>query len=203
MKESSSLLSKEKMSASEKSIASSSSEKAAETTSSSEKNQGMDNQYFVYILAFLVLVLILGAIFIRFASASRDARVLMDTMPNGQVGKQGQYNGTEQFQGGPSMHQVAGAYAGPVSKDSLSIKMKIEGLREELLKAFVDNPKVARDTFSRMLQEEGVDQTARYVHLFGPMIIFDLMSDPSLQRDLNDLSEFYYKSTFAFSRALE
>jgi flagellar motor switch protein FliG len=198
-KESSSLLSKEKMSASEKSIASSSSEKAAETNSASEKNQGIDNQYFIYIMAFLVLLLILGAVFIRFASASRDARVLMDAMPNGQVGKQGQYNGAEPFQGGPSMHQMAGGYTGPVSKDSLSIKMKIEGLREELLKAFVDNPKVARDTFSRMLQEEGVDQTARYVHLFGPMIIFDLMSDPSLQRDLNDLSEFYYKSTFAFS----
>ena len=77
--------------------------------------------------------------------------------------------------------------------------MKIEFLREELLTAFTDNPKVARDTFTRMLQEEGVEQTSRYVNLFGPMIIFDMMNDPNLQRDLHDLSEFYYKSTYAFT----
>ena len=199
MKESSSLLSKEKMSASEKSIASSSSEKAAETNSSSEKSQALDNQYLIYIGAFLVIMLILGAVFIRFASASRDARVLMEQMPSGHIGKSGNYGNSEQFTGGTGALQIAGVASGAVSKESLSIKMKIEGLREDLLKAFVDNPKVARDTFSRMLQEEGVDQTARYVHLFGPMIIFDLMNDPSLQRDLNDLSEYYYKSTFAFS----
>ena len=198
MKESSSLLSKEKMSASERSVASSSSEKAAETNSS-EKSQALDNQYLIYIGAFLVFMLILAAVFIRFASASRDARVLMEQMPSGQGSKSGGYGSSEQFTGGSGGLQMAVASAGSVSKESLSIKMKIEVLREELLKAFVDNPKVARDTFSRMLQEEGVDQTARYVHLFGPMIIFDLMNDPSLQRDLNDLSEFYYKSTFAFS----
>jgi flagellar motor switch protein FliG len=58
---------------------------------------------------------------------------------------------------------------------------------------------VARDTFSRMLQEEGVEQTSRYVYIFGPMIIFDLMNDPNLKRELHDLGEYYYKATFSFT----
>lgn len=194
MRESSSLLSKEKSSASERSTASTNSERAAETMSS-EKSQALDNQYMIYILVLLIVVLVLGAIFMRFSAASRDARVLMESMPSSQTHRQGDYSASDgQLRGG-----AAKALVGTSSKESLSVKMKIEVLREELLKAFVDNPKVARDTFSRMLQEEGVDQTSRYVHLFGPMIIFDLMNDPSLQRDLSDLSEFYYKSTFAFT----
>ncbi|NBU72532.1 MAG: hypothetical protein EBS53_14005 [Bacteroidetes bacterium] len=124
----------------------------------------------------------------------------MEGMPAGQPAKQNGYGAGADHGGlaASSYHSPASS-GGVVSRETLSLKMKIEVLREELLKAFVDNPKVARDTFTRMLQEEGVDQTSRYVHIFGPMIIFDLMNDPSMQRDLSDLSEFYYKSTFAFT----
>ena len=198
-KETSNLTSKERLSASEKSVASSSEEKMAESTSS-EKGQAIDNQYLIYALGALVLLLIVAGFFLKFASASRDARALMEGMPAGQPAKQNGYGAGADHGGlaASSYHSPASS-GGVVSRETLSLKMKIEVLREELLKAFVDNPKVARDTFTRMLQEEGVDQTSRYVHIFGPMIIFDLMNDPSMQRDLSDLSEFYYKSTFAFT----
>lgn len=199
LKETSSLTSKEKLSASEKSTSNNSEEKSAEL-SSSEKQQGIDNQYLIYAVAGLVVLLVSAAVFLKFASASRDARALMEGMPAGQSARQGGYGaGSDHIGQGAFAHQAPGSLGGSVSRETLSLKMKIEILREELLKAFVDNPKVARDTFTRMLQEEGVDQTARYVHIFGPMIIFDLMNDPSMQRDLNDLSEFYYKSAFSFT----
>jgi flagellar motor switch protein FliG len=91
----------------------------------------------------------------------------------------------------------AGAISG--GREIFSSKMRIEILKEDLLRIFMDNPKVARDTFSRMIKEEGVEQTAKYVNIFGPMIIFDLMNDPNLKRDLHDLGEFYYKASFAFN----
>jgi flagellar motor switch protein FliG len=203
-KENSNLTSKEKSSASEKAI--NSSEKSAEINAS-EKKQGTENtEYMAYIAGFLVLSGIIIAMIMKFASASRDARIMMESVPN-QGGQRPQQNnmapsGPQMNDGNGGMMPMSGGapgFSSSNSRDVLSVKMKIEYLREELLKAFTDNPKVARDTFTRMLQEEGVEQTSKYVHLFGPMIIFDMMNDPNLQRDLYDLSEYYYKATFAFT----
>jgi len=197
MRENTNLTSKEKLSASEKAVANSSSEKSSEL-SASEKNQFMDNQTLIYVLGFLVLLLIGAALFLKFSSATKDARILMESMPSSQNGRQSGYS-TGDGAILPSLPSNTNPVPGGLTRESLSIKMKIEVLKEELLKAFVDNPKIARDTFSRMLQEEGIDHTARYVHIFGPMIVFDLMNDPSLQRELSDLSEYYYKSQFSFT----
>ncbi len=205
-KENSNMTSKEKSSASEKAISNSalSSEKSAEINASEKKQGGENNEYMAYIAGFLVLAGIIVAMIMKFASASKDARMMMEAMPAGNYAR-GSAAGFGTSQGGESHQSQGGAMQSqqsqsvPTSRESLSIKMKIEFLREDLLKAFTDNPKVARDTFTRMLQEEGVEQTSRYVNLFGPMIIFDMMNDPNLQRDLHDLSEFYYKSTFAFT----
>ena len=195
-KENSNMTSKEKSSASEKAISNSalSSEKSAEISASEKKQGGENYEYMAYIAGFLVLAGIIAAMIMKFASASKDARMMMEAMPAGNYAR-GSAAGFGTSQGGES-HQPQSV---TTSREALSIKMKIEFLREELLTAFTDNPKVARDTFTRMLQEEGVEQTSRYVNLFGPMIIFDMMNDPNLQRDLHDLSEFYYKSTFAFT----
>jgi flagellar motor switch protein FliG len=205
-KESASLTSKERSSASEKAISNSSSEKSAEI-SASEKKQGSENQeYMMYIAGFLVLAGIIAALIMRMASVSKEAKLMMEAVPAAQMRQSSAplqavasgYGAENAYAGGVVPGQISGAV--PIQpRDLLSIKMKIEVLREEILKAFTDSPKVARDTFTRMLQEEGVEQTSRYVHLFGPMIIFGMMNDPNLQRDLHDLSEYYYKATFAFT----
>jgi len=194
LKESTNLTSKEKLSSSETALNSA----LSETSSSSDKSVGFENQTLIYVFAGLLIMLIAAGFYLRFAAASRDARVMMDTMPGTQSTRASAMGGSDSLYPG-AVSPIVGVSGGAVSREALSIKMRIEGVREELLKAFVDNPKVARDTFSRMLREDGIDQTARYVHLFGPMIIFDLMNDPSLQRDLNDLSEFYHKATFIFN----
>ena len=202
-RESSSLTSKEKTSASEKAIATNSSEKSSEI-SASEKKQGSENtEYMAYIAGFLILAGIIVALIIRMSAASKEARLMMESVPAPQSQRPAQ--GQSSQNQGYGQHESAGSGAHAANivvadpRGNLSIKIKIECLREEILKSFIDNPKVARDTFTRMLQEEGVEQTSRYVHLFGPVIIFDLMNDPNLQRDLHDLSEYYYKATFAFT----
>ena len=205
-KESASLTSKERSSASEKAISNSSSEKSAEI-SASEKKQGSENQeYMMYIAGFLVLAGIIVALIMRMASVSKEAKMMMEAVPASQNRQAsapqstlaGGYSADNAYGGAVSSGQQMGVLS-LQPRDLLSIKMKIEALREEILAAFTDNPKVARDTFTRMLQEDGVEQTSRYVHLFGPMIIFGMMNDPNLQRDLHDLSEYYYKATFAFT----
>ncbi len=196
----SNLMATEKTSASEKvsskennsssSNAVNSSEKSSES-SLSEKKQGSENeQYMAYIAGFLVLAGIIGAVLLKLSSASKNAEAMMDGMP-----KKNNANHQGQVQDG----NVRAVQDAPNHKLILSLKMKIDCLREELVIAFVDNPKVARDTFTRMLQEEGIEQTSKYVNIFGPTIVFDLMSDSSLQRELQDLGEYYYKATFAFT----
>lgn len=200
--ESTNLTSKEKSSASETSVRSNS-EKSAEISASEKKTQGSENtEYMMYIAGFIVLSGIIVAMIMRFMSASKDARIMIDSMPApagrpGVTANAGMVAG-EAIAGG-SASAIAAGSGSNIGREAFSLKMKIQSLKEDLLQAFMENPKVAKDTFTRMLQEEGVEQAARYVFIFGPMIIFDLMDDPNLKRELHDLGEYYYKATFAFT----
>ncbi len=49
--------------------------------------------------------------------------------------------------------------------------------------------------FCRLLKEDGVELTARYLQIFGHMIVLELIEDPKLSRDLYALSEFFNKFT--------
>ena len=73
-------------------------------------------------------------------------------------------------------------------------RYEIERLTEELLSVFAQQPKVAKQVFSRILTEEGVETTAQYIDIFGESIVMDMLRDPSLQADLNELMEFYAKN---------
>ena len=83
--------------------------------------------------------------------------------------------------------------------DQIRLNIQVTALKEELLKLFMEQPKVAKDTFSRMMREDGVEETAKYVSIFGQIVVFELLSDPTLQRDLYELSEFYHRSHYEFS----
>jgi flagellar motor switch protein FliG len=73
-------------------------------------------------------------------------------------------------------------------------RIEIERLRDELMNVFVHQPKVAKHVFTRVLTEEGVETTAQYLDMFGESVILDMLRDPSLQSDLNELTEFYAKN---------
>jgi flagellar motor switch protein FliG len=181
----------------------------SETSQSSKSDSGENYQYALYIGAFLLLAGIIVTLIIRFGAAAKDAKVMLETAANGAGGEwkvpQGQSAaGMRQDPMGSGQPTLVGPNvsvvgSGAVSAEKLSLKIKIEGLKEELMRVFMDNPKVARDVFTRMLQEDGVEVTSKYVHIFGQMVVFEIMNDPSLQRDIYDLSEFYHKSSFHFA----
>jgi flagellar motor switch protein FliG len=79
-------------------------------------------------------------------------------------------------------------------KSTITKRYEIERLLEELLMIFSEHPKVAKHVFTRVLTEEGVETTAHYLHLFGESVVIDMLRDPSLQSDLNELIEFYAKN---------
>ena len=81
----------------------------------------------------------------------------------------------------------------PASK-LLAVRYEIESLLDELTKIFAEQPKVAKLVFSRVLTEEGIEVTAAYITIFGESIVMDMLRDPSLQRDLNELTDFYAKN---------
>lgn len=206
--------SKERLSSSNNS-SSSATEKAALTEKeslkasevSASKNEGTQNyEYAMYIGAFLLLAGILVAMIMRFSSAAKDAKIMMaattnPSSPGWNVPQQGATSAPSQNQGpyGQMTNGVSGGYAAGAVPERLSLRFKIDNYREDILRIFTENPKVARDVFTRMLQEDGVETTSKYVHVFGPMVVFELMNDPNLQRDLYDLSEYYHKSSFVFT----
>lgn len=78
-------------------------------------------------------------------------------------------------------------------------RYEIERLMEELTAVFAEQPKVAKQVFSRVLKEEGVETTAAYISMFGEAIVLEMLRDPSLQTDLADLTEFYAKNPIELS----
>jgi flagellar motor switch protein FliG len=73
-------------------------------------------------------------------------------------------------------------------------RYEIERLKDELMSVFAQQPRVAKQVFSRVLTEEGVEITANYVHIFGESVVMDMLRDPSLQNDMSELMEFYAKN---------
>lgn len=76
----------------------------------------------------------------------------------------------------------------------ISQRYEIERLFQELAAIYAQQPRVAKHVFSRVLIEEGVEVTAECMHIFGEGIMVDMLHDPSLQSDMNDLLEFYAKN---------
>ncbi len=86
------------------------------------------------------------------------------------------------------------APAGNARSSRVARNYEIDRLLEELTGIFGQQPKVAKHVFSRVLTEEGVEICSAYIHLFGEAIVLGMLRDPSLQRELSELVEFYAKN---------
>jgi flagellar motor switch protein FliG len=95
------------------------------------------------------------------------------------------------------------AATAPVNQERAMLALKLAQLKQDLVQQFVEQPRIARETFTRLLKDDGVAETAKYVHIFGQLIVFELLNDSSLKRDLYELSEFYHRSNFKFDQATE
>ncbi len=162
--------------------------KESASLSSSKAGEGNTWEWPLYIAGLIVVTGLMAFVILRFASANRDARLMMEAADASR----------------PSMAAPAATAKADArgltdeARRDMSLRMKNEEIREEMIRVFLDAPKVAKETFTRLLQEEGVEDTARYVHIFGHLVIFELLDDPNLQRDLYELSEYYHKSSFVF-----
>lgn len=140
-------------------------------------------------------LIVLGVLLLfgmKLVSAQKDAKLMMQNLPAIP------FSGTGASSDQGTLEKAVKGLS-PEERREVQLRLENDHMKQELIQLFFEAPRVARETFTRLIQEEGIETTAKYVFIFGPMIIFELLSDPSLQRDLHDLSEFYHKSTFNLS----
>jgi flagellar motor switch protein FliG len=77
----------------------------------------------------------------------------------------------------------------------LSRRLEIQRLTDDLVQVFSQHPRVAKHVFTRVITEDGIEVTALYLHIFGESIVIDMLRDPSLQGDMNELMEYYARTT--------
>ena len=187
----------------------------ASLTASQQESQFSDIdlvKWGIAIGALMILGGVMLTLILRFSQASRDAKLMMQAIePTVLAPRQGALAvpptpSVAATDSDPnSVYSDVGgliARSGGVSVEArkeITQRLKIADLKDELIRTFLDQPRVAKETFSRLLQEEGIEQTAKYIHIFGHLVIFELLDDPNLQRGLYELSEFYNKSEFEFN----
>ena len=147
-------------------------------------------ELFALSIAGFLLLALLGYFMMRLRQSSKDAEEML-SRPGMSFHEISREKAADEAEG------INGATANP--KSQLSTRMKVEELKDELIDLFIENPKVAKETFSRFLKEDGVEDTAKYVHVFGHLIVFELLKDPNFQRELYELSEYYHNSDFTFT----
>ncbi len=93
----------------------------------------------------------------------------------------------------PASSSRAASWSGDRVK-LVAMRYEIERLTEELFRIFSEQPKVAKQVFTRILTEEGVETTSSYIQIFGESVVMDMLRDPTLQADLNELMEYHAKN---------
>jgi hypothetical protein len=79
--------------------------------------------------------------------------------------------------------------------DELAQRLNIQTLKDELTQAFISQPKLAREVFARVLREDGVEFSAKCVAVLGEVVIFDLVTDDDLKKEVALLAEYIHVST--------
>lgn len=76
--------------------------------------------------------------------------------------------------------------------DEVAMRMNIQALRDELSQMFISQPKVARDVFARILREDGIEFSAKCVSVLGEILVFDLMGDDDVKKEVTLLAEYIH-----------
>lgn len=180
-------------------------------TSSEETGEGFWNKETTLLVGGLLIALIIaGAIGLRFVvTGKRMQQVINEGMvgvgssPVGTMGEGGMLSaGGHGFGAGAVALPMAGVAAAPVAaggafggvglSEDMRRSLTLHSLREELVQLFVTQPKVARDVFGRMIREDGIESSARLVVVFGEMMIFELLGDADLKKEIYTLAEYVH-----------
>jgi flagellar motor switch protein FliG len=180
----------------------SSSSERGETISSEETSITDNWMFWGGIGLGLLFIMILA---IRYLGAQKDAKIMMQEAERSQSNSRGNdqqgYGAPVMAAGGQMMMNGAVAGGAPiiVKSEDVALRLKVENLKDEMLGNIMREPKVSKETFTRMLKDDGVEQTAKYLHIFGHLIIMELFEDTNLSRDLYALSEYFHKSRFSLT----
>ncbi len=182
-------------------ISKSSSESTSDTkdriTSSNSQEEG-DKKWFIYIIILLLVGGFVAFMILRFANAGKDAQFMMHAIKSKSSFEPSSVP-AEAYESSPEPKRSGLGSSGSGSHQDLRARFRLDAMREELLKSMFESPTVAQATFGRMLQENGVEETAQYIQILGKTIVLELFNDPSLYRDLYELSEYCYKNELSIS----
>jgi flagellar motor switch protein FliG len=169
-----------------------------------------------YAAGFLLLMTLATIVIMKVSSTNKTAREMVlasagsggaarrraGSAAAGSDDEEAAYTGGD---GGNESNQNPGVRIAPMqaSQEKAMLALKLAQLKQDLVQQFVEQPRIARETFTRLMKDDGVAETAKYVHIFGQLIVFELLNDSSLKRDLYELSEFYHRSNFKFDQATE
>lgn len=93
-------------------------------------------------------------------------------------------------------HNTRALHVAPMGiSEEMSMRLNTQSLRDELTQSFMTQPKLAREVFARVLREDGVEFSAKCVAILGEMVVFDLVGDDDLKKDVSLLAEYIHVST--------
>ncbi len=179
-------------------------DRSLSTSAMQEYGQTGTQEWLMYGLIGLVVAGLVIALLMRVMGANRDAKAMMMpasfAAPSQGASPTAPQPGAADGQGAAASAEGGGATVTNIEQKRVGkLRMQCDQLRSELIQLFMDSPKVARETFGRLLKEDGVEETAKYVHILGHMVIFELLEDPQVQRDLYQLSEYYHNTRYEFT----
>lgn len=193
------------------------SDRRTDINNESVTNKAMSTEEMAaYAAGFLLLVTLAAIVIMKVSATNKTARemVLASAGSGGAPRRRAVQAASEDEGGGYADAMNEGDEESPrspgvrvspvqVSQEKAMLALKLAQLKQDLVQQFVEQPRIARETFTRLLKDDGIAETAKYVHIFGQLIVFELLNDSSLKRDLYELSEFYHRSNFKFDQATE
>jgi len=158
--------------------------------------------------ALICALLIIAAFGLRYVLTGKKVQHLI---AEGRTGQAGMADAMEQGAQDPALSLMtdASGYAGPRAhaypahgrvmptaslsvNDEVAQMMNIQALRDELTQVFISQPKVAREVFARVLREDGIEFAAKCVSVLGEILVFDLMGDDDVKKEVALLAEYIH-----------
>lgn len=178
------------------------------TNSSSNSSQNSENnkengetfwtqRNMMIVGGILLALLIVGAMGLRHVVTGKRMQAVLHegnqgaTMSNGQPGVLVAGNGMG-YGNGMGGVAIGGGTMNAHSREEFTRNLDIQNLRDELIQTFVTRPKVAQDVFGRMLRDDGIENSSKYVTIFGEMIVFELLGDADLKKEIATLAEYIH-----------
>ncbi len=165
------------------------SNKQSTSTDSKEKSTGEDEttgRWVLYLMSFLMIFGLMIFAFLRYSQAKKDTQVLSMGFTSPAAGRSGR--STEDKKSPPKD-----------TEEYLRRRVEKDRMKSDLRELFISDPKTAKETFARFLEDQNFSDLAKAVHLFGKLVVHELLQDPSYQKPMDDLTQYYEGTNFDLS----